>query len=464
MKKNSRGNPHLRIALFVLTIAVLLGLGLVLRAAFLPGGPGPAATPTGPATSGQSTPTAAPPDPTWSVTRPAAGLPGDAALVFTTDGRPLVSFVETSGSDAGQRVWYAYDADTHLLRRVPLVRATIPYDGRTVHIGLFRENGRTRCLAYGDEGVPRLFSASDGTLYYADPANGVFRFDPTPPPGTAGAAAPTKLTPDHTSDGYDREALLAFERKDDASLTWVNRPRIDDALGWLVYTTDRRGFANDGDTHADLRQVDLTGGSDTVVALDARPVAFVGDVLVYEKRDLKLYLRATDGAGGPASAAETPWTGVLDQYDLFGPWLVYTTTDGGTKHFFGQCPATPSSPASFRSITCAVKGRIANLYRMSPDGVTLGLVWLTDRSSVASARLVALSLPNGATRIYDLKAALSKDAPIDSFTFEGWVSDDSVLVAAIRAGQAPTMRIVDLADLSPVAASSDLTVQAEGAG
>jgi hypothetical protein len=101
---------------------------------------------------------------------------------------------------------------------------------------------------------------------------------------------------------------------------------------------------------------------------------------------------------------------------------------------------------------------------MAPDGDTLGLVWLTDRSNVASGRLVTLSLDTGTARVYDLKAALAADGAVDSFGFEGWVSDHAVLVAVVRDGQEPKMRIVDLEDLTPMAASADLTVQTEAVG
>jgi hypothetical protein len=452
---------------FLLAAAGLVVLLLVL---FPPGvGPGgqPTGTPgpSGAALSGTPGATGVPsPEPTWSATRPAADLPADAALVFTADGRPLVSFVETSGDSSGERVWYAYEAAARMLRRAPVIWATVPFVGRTVRVGLFRENGRTLALAYGDGETLRLFEAADGSLFYTDIYDGVYRFDPTPLVASGGAAATTMLTPDRTADGFVRDTLLAFERSDGWSLTWANRPRISVDLRFLVYATDRRGFLEDVDVHPDVRQVRLSDGADVVVAQDARPVGFVDGVLVYEKKDRKLYLRDADGAEGPAGSAEVRWTGLLDQYELFGKWLVYTRTDGGTKHFFSACPSTAAEKTPIRSISCAAKGRIANLYRMAPDGDTLGLVWLTDRSSVGSARLVALSLEDGTARVYDLKAALAGDGAVDSFGFEGWVSDHAVLVAVVSGGQEPKMRIVDLEDLTPMAASADLTVQTEAAG
>jgi hypothetical protein len=451
----------------VLATAGLVVLLLVL----FPPGAGPNGQPTGtPGPSGTAlsgTPgatAAASPEPTWSVTRPATDLPADAALVFTACGRPLISFVETSDSTAGTRVWYAYDDAARLLRRAPVVWATVPFVGRTVRVGLFRENGRTHALAYGEGETLRLFEASDGSLFYTDIYDGVYRFDPAPLVASGGAATITMLTPDRTADGFVRDTLLDFERSDGWSLTWANRPRFSDDLRFLVYATDRRGFLEDADVHPDVRQVRLSDRADVVVAKDARPVGFVDGVLVYEKKDRKLYLRDAGGAEGPAASSEVRWTGLLDQYELFGRWLVYTRADSGTKHFFSACPATADGKTPIRSISCNAKGRIANLYRMAPDGDTLGLVWLTDRSSVGSARLVTLSLDAGTTRVYDLKTALAADGGSDSFGFEGWVSDHAVLVAVVRDGQEPRMRIVDLENLTPLAASSDLTVQTEAAG
>ena len=452
------------IALAAAAVVVLL---LVL---FLPGaGPNgqPTGTPgpSGSALSGTPGATGAPSlEPTWSVTRPTTDLPEDAALVFTADGRPLLSFVESSGDAAGQRVWYAYDPAARLLRRAPVVWATVPFVGRTVRVGLFGESGRTCALAYGDGETLRLFEAADGSLFYTDIYDGVYRFDPAPLVASGGAATVTMLTPDRTADGFVRDTLLDFERSDGWSLTWANRPRLSGDLRFLAYATDRRGFLEDSDVHPDVRQVRLSDGADVVVAKDARPVGFSGGVLVYEKKDRKLYLRDASGADGPAGSAEVRWTGLLDQYELFGKWLVYTRTDGGTKHYFSACPATAAGTTPLRSISCSAKGRIANLYRIAPDGDTLGLIWLTDRATVGSARLVTLSLDTGTTRVYDLKTALAADGAVDSFGFEGWVSDHAVLVAVVRDGQTPKMRIVDLEDLTPLAATVDLTVQTEAAG